>query len=342
MSSNKMLPNSYLIPLITMPRTRVNKDGGDSKKKDWMQIEGVPCKIINYDTESKTYCLNSFASADPKSNFRISDKTAIDKFKIIKPTADGFLLLEKYPEPIHVSEFDKRSTVTLFKKSINILKNKPDLSTALKNIFNDKIDQLFAAQGSPRAITLTKYNLYKLNGVMDGLQRIGDPIFNRQSRGCPPIDISYTEFMESPSFPAPIGIRPKDYCLPSNLLDTVQEMINQIMNFKNISAKDFTLVQEVFSFVKPRDVHCCKYCGKAVDIEKYWSEYKSQENYIEICHRDPDGSFTTDNMYWGHGECNRRQGGYSEMDIKKDGLRLMFIHGDITQTTYNKLLEKLD
>ena len=28
-------------------------------------------------------------------------------------------------------------------------------------------------------------------------------------------------------------------------------------------------------------------------------------------------------MYWGHGECNRRQGGYSEEDRIEDALRLL-------------------
>ena len=84
------------------------------------------------------------------------------------------------------------------------------------------------------------------------------------------------------------------------------------MNFKNITDADFELVKHNLPFVEKREVHCCKYCGEEVDIAKYSSEYKSSDNYIEICHRDPEGNFTKDNMYWGHGECNRRQGGYSE------------------------------
>ena len=37
---------------------------------------------------------------------------------------------------------------------------------------------------------------------------------------------------------------------------------------------------------------------------------------MEICHRDPNDRFLVRNMYWGHGECNRRQGGYSEETLK--------------------------
>ena len=46
-------------------------------------------------------------------------------------------------------------------------------------------------------------------------------------------------------------------------------------------------------------------------------------------------------MYWGHGECNRRQGGYSESDRIIDGLRLSYFHGIIDEFTYKMLLEKL-
>ena len=36
-----------------------------------------------------------------------------------------------------------------------------------------------------------------------------------------------------------------------------------------------------------------------------------KDNFIEICHKDPNERFLKKNMYWGNGECNRRQGGYS-------------------------------
>ena len=49
----------------------------------------------------------------------------------------------------------------------------------------------------------------------------------------------------------------------------------------------------------------------------------SADNFIEICHRDPEERYIKRNMYWGHGECNRRQGGYSEEDRVRDGLILL-------------------
>ena len=69
-------------------------------------------------------------------------------------------------------------------------------------------------------------------------------------------------------------------------------------------------------------IHRCKYCGEEMDINEYKSEYKSADNFMEICHRDPHKSFSPENMYWGHGECNRRQGGFTESDRIYDGFRL--------------------
>ena len=59
-----------------------------------------------------------------------------------------------------------------------------------------------------------------------------------------------------------------------------------------------------------------------MDLNDYSSSYMSETNYIEICHRDPNDRFLTRNMYWGHGDCNRRQGGYSEADRIREGLSL--------------------
>jgi len=330
----------YLVPHKTEVRYEMLKSGGMSKEKQWMQIEGVPCKIVCCDVESKTLIVNSFA-IDPNSNFRISYEEAAENFTQIEPTMEGFLELEKYNEPIHVSEFEKRSEVKSFRSAINKLIKDPELSPSIKKVFDDKLSQLFASQGSAFCVTIPKYEEYKLGVTQHCHKRIGDPVFNRKTRFCPPVDISYEEFEKSPSFPAPLGIRHKDCCLPSKLLDTVKEMINQIMNFKHISEKDFAIVKKKFSFVEKQAVHCCKYCGEAVDIEKYSSKYKSSDNYIEICHRDPEGSFTTENMYWGHGECNRRQGGYSETCIIKDGYRLAFINGLMDKATYDMLVGKL-
>tara|TARA_B100000795_G_scaffold270051_1_gene262223 strand:- start:2380 stop:3390 length:1011 start_codon:yes stop_codon:yes gene_type:complete len=331
----------YLIPRKTELRNSVLKYDGESKDKKWMQIEGVPCKIVSIENVSNSLILNSFANAD-NANFRITFQDANDNFIRVEPDKYGYLNLDKYRESIHVSEFDKKGDVKIFKASIDKLVNNPNLSKNLKKIFVDKLRQLFVSQGNDHCITISEYQKYKTEDVDNCHKRKGDPIFNRKTRFCPPIDITYEEFEKSPSYPAPIGIRPKDFCLPSNLIDTVKEMINQVMNFKNIKDEDFQLVHSKLSFVEKRPTHYCKYCGEELDIDKYSSEYKSSDNYIEICHRDPDGNFTKENMYWGHGECNRKQGGYSESSRINDGFLLAYINGIIDKSTYDMLLSKLN
>ena len=68
---------------------------------------------------------------------------------------------------------------------------------------------------------------------------------------------------------------------------------------------------------------CCKWCNKVIDANLCKAEYKSATNYIEICHRDPNDRFLPRNVYWGHGDCNRRQGGYTEEDRIQDALTLL-------------------
>jgi len=332
----------YLIPYKTVLRYAVIKGNKQSKEKQWMQIEGVPCKVVVVENNSSSLILNSFASADQNANFRISFQDANDNFTSVEPNEQGYLNVKKYRNLIHVSEFDTRNDVKKFKASITKLINNSELSASIRKIFDDKLCQLFVSQGSTNCITISEYNKYKTDIGNNCHKRTGDPIFNRNNRFCPPIDITYEEFEKSPSFPAPIGIRPKDCCLPSDLIDTVKEMINQVMNFKNITDTDFELVKHNLPFIEKRGVHCCKYCGEEVDIAKYSSEYKSSDNYIEICHRDPEGNFSKDNMYWGHGECNRRQGGYSESARINDGFRLAYINGIIDRATYEKLMYKLN
>ena len=62
---------------------------------------------------------------------------------------------------------------------------------------------------------------------------------------------------------------------------------------------------------------------------------------MEICHRDPQDRFLVHNMYWGHGECNRRQGGYSETDRMLDGSKLMLLNKKITQKEYDDLISRV-
>jgi len=107
------------------------------------------------------------------------------------------------------------------------------------------------------------------------------------------------------------------------------EMIRQILTFKNVDEKYRKEMQLIFDKYNIDDIfinkrcHCCTYCGLEINMTAYSSQYKSENNYIEICHRDPNLHFSIQNMYWGHGECNRKQGGYTEKDRLRDAIGLI-------------------
>ena len=101
-------------------------------------------------------------------------------------------------------------------------------------------------------------------------------------------------------------------------------MIKQIVCFKNINPET---KQKLLDFLKIDnsicvEIHRCKWSGKEIDANDYSSEYSSKNNFIEICHRDPNDRFLARNMYWGFGESNRQQGGYSEEERVEQVARL--------------------
>lgn len=324
---------TYWIPDETMPY-KFNTSGGKSKKSvgkskkyEWMQVAGVPCITMKFDGDTIT--LNSFTSAEIR-KFDVDANYFQTHFTQIYPDPNGDLHLEKYPLPVNIREFDLRKKVTALTQKVQKIHKNKKISEPVRKVFDDKFQQMLSAQGCPHTVKLDDYEKFKSGKLsLTAHKRIGDPICNRSTRWMPPVDITYEEFSKSKSFPAPLGIRPKDFCLPSELIVTVTELVTQVMNFANVSEEDFIQVKMIFNEIE-RKCSACKYCGEKIDINAYSSAYKSSDNFIEICHRDPQERFIQKNMYWGHGECNRRQGGYSEKDRIEDGLRLMFISGKLT------------
>ena len=336
--SKEMPISKYCVANFTALRKYETKTGV-SKKPEYLQIEGVPCKVIKYDSVNNMIILNSFTNANSRC-FKISREMFDINFTEINPDSDGDLHLDAYPIPINISEFDKREVVKSLEKNIKTIITNEQVNKTVRKIFEDKLFQLIQSQGAPY-ITIKKYYKFK-NGEISFSphKRFGNEIFNRNCRWCPPIDITYEEYSKSPSYPAPLGIRPKDFCLPSELIITMNELINQIVNFEGIDDISFEEMKKILPFIHKKE-HCCKYCGEKIDIKKYCSEYKSCDNYIEICHRDPNSRFLPRNMYWGHGDCNRRQGGYSETDRMNDGVRLMWVNGIIDRETYEEMLSSI-
>ncbi len=290
----------------------------NSKKKEWIMIEGVPAIIKEINNEF--ILLNSFTSS--KDRVFLIPLTQVEELFDIAEINDNCIIASKYPLPIPIVEFENREKVKQMVKKLEDMIKHPDCDNKVKQIINDKLFQMIQSQGAPY-ITIEKYDQFKNNEIkLSTHQRFGSEIFNRNIRWCPPIDIAYDEFKMSPSYPAPLGIRPKDFCLPSELLETLKELVIQIYNMPNIDKKSFESIKESFN-LELRDSHCCSYCGKCLDVNNYSSLYKSSENFMEICHRDPNDRFLKRNMYWGHGDCNRRQGGYSEDERIKDIIQML-------------------
>jgi len=337
----------YYISKITKPRKSVLINGSLSKNRNWIQIRGVPVKVIEETTEY--ILLNSLTSGKNK-NFKITRKELEEEFKKAKIEKNYIINCNIYKRKININEFKKRDQFSKFQSKINKIIKKIDNSNIIKNIIIDKFWQTTQTQGCPKTANLSQYDSYKRNENTNKNKhtRIGDPIFNRNVRWCPPVDITYEEFQKSKSFPAPIGIRPKDFALPSEVFDTVIELVRQILCFKGVELsndikKEFSnLFSEVGykNILENCKIHKCKYCSKEVNCKEYNSGYKSANNFIEICHRDPNNRFIKENLYWGHGECNRRQGGYTEKERIEDIFGLLE-NENYSKEYIDKLIKKL-
>ena len=330
-SNSKYTLGDFYISNKTLPYY-VNTKKGLSKAQQWVIIEGVPNKIVGI--KGNELILNAFTSSDTTTyTVTIQD---LDKYFIKAEIIKGCIIAPKYPFPIPCIEFDIRK-----KCNINSTINEKECNLNVKNILKDKLGQMIVSQGSGDCITIDNYNNF-INKKIKITQhkRIGGDIFNRNARWCPPIDMTYEEFQNSNSYPAPLGIRSKDFCLPSELFETMIEMITQIYNMRNIDKLSLSKMKSKYN-LEEREEHCCKYCGEHIDMNFYSSKYKSQTNYIEICHRDPQGRFLTHNIYWGHGKCNRKQGGYCENVCMLDGIKLLLLNNKITTEQYENIKSKI-
>lgn len=304
-----------------------------SKNEEWLCIEGCPC-IISF--ENDEYIILNSISSDFNRNLLVYKTEYNDFFIDIEPDKEGFLYVDKYPIPINVTEFDRRNDVNIIKSNITKLCYNSELSLQTKSIFKDKLFQIIQSQGAPY-ININDYKKFVKGEIsLSKHKRFGNMIFNRNSRWCPPIDVTYEEYCLSPSYPAPLGIRPKDFCLPSELIDVIKELINQIVNFENFPKNDFNIIKNELNFISKKE-YACNFCGNKLNYDEYSSAYKSEINFMEICHKDPKGRFTSDNVYWGHCRCNRMQGGFSENEIITAGLNLLFITKRIDNDLYIKL-----
>lgn len=185
----------------TFPRNFTTTNG-QSKKEEYLQIEGVPAIVVKKTPDS--IVLNSLTSSCDR-NFSISIKEFENDFVPAIIENNQIINCSKYPCYIPIGEFHERNE---FDRTMSIIKNKfvkNIKSNRLKNFINDKIFQMVQSQGCVKTVTLKQYDDYrKKKTKLTKHKRIGDPIFNRNARWCPPIseDYTYEEFEKSPSFPA--------------------------------------------------------------------------------------------------------------------------------------------
>jgi hypothetical protein len=314
--------DSFIKPLKTIPLYKRLKGGGISKKQEWGAIEGVPCLVK--DVSEQCIYVESFTSSP--SNEYIIDNEKLNQFEQCEVVDGKIMGLDKYHGgSIDLKEFhtSRVEVCNYIKKIKEFFDGLPD-SDIIKKILNDKIGQMWATQGSS-CMTIPTIEGIKIEDIANDIKRYDNMIFNRNDRWCPPITMTYEEYKGCKSFCYPIGIRPKDFCLPSELISTCTEMIKQIACFKNINSETKTKLLTLINIDEKVACEChkCKWCGEEIDANEYSSTYSSKDNFIEICHRDPNERFIPSNMYWGHGECNRQQGGYSEIERVKQISRLL-------------------
>jgi len=335
---------TIVIAKRTLPRYALTKSG-KSKKPEYVQIEGVPLIVTSF--ENNLFTLNPLTSAEKK-NFVVTKEELQSDFYPAELDENKFITnldSKKYPgKRVNIKEFSDRDRLANFNTAIiKEIKSWPEcrLKVVLigkleegKGRKGGKLPQLKSSQGaSTPTIPKIQAHIEKMKKEKELTlkeKHFGEHLFNRSSRCSPVVDhMSWEVFRDGPSYPYPIGIRNKDFCLPSEMIKVSVEMIRQLLTLKNVEDKYREKIQKIFTdfdiepqFENPV-THRCTYCGEEIDLNEYSSNYASETNYIEICHRDPNACFCMGNMYWGHGECNRRQGGYTETERIEDALGLI-------------------
>jgi len=303
---------TIVIAKRTLPRYALTKSG-KSKKPEYVQIEGVPLIVTSF--ENNLFTLNPLTSAEKK-NFVVTKEELQSDFYPAELDENKFITnldSKKYPgKRVNIKEFSDRDRLANFNTAIiKEIKSWPECR--LKVVLIGKLEEGKGRKGG------------KLPQLKSSQGASTPTIPKIQAH----IEKSWEVFRDGPSYPYPIGIRNKDFCLPSEMIKVSVEMIRQLLTLKNVEDKYREKIQKIFTdfdiepqFENPV-THRCTYCGEEIDLNEYSSNYASETNYIEICHRDPNACFCMGNMYWGHGECNRRQGGYTERERIEDALGLI-------------------
>ena len=199
----------------------------------------------------------------------------------------------------------------------------PFFLAAIQKTYQDA----FTSAGSTAALTIAKYEQFQRGQlVATGLTRIGDPVFNRAPRWTPVAD--QDEWLISGD-PAPVGIRQSDHARLKECVVIYKELLSQIFS----TVHNYPISKEIENYVGLRirpGTHACLYCGDKIPLIAFSEQqYAMKVHPVNFCHRDPSETHQRTrpgNVYFGHTECNRIQGGLSELGRIQDGLRLLILH----------------
>ena len=304
---------TYLLPKKTVHARELSLSQKNSDA--WAFVYKVPVKLISVSQNPQTFKINSFTA----SNCPILTSEEYTRYLEPAIVEDGKIFTSVYPMGyITETDFDDRQNVKdLMKQLRKLSKDIPALETFLAM-------QPASTQGNTRIVNFEKIKYYDECGIPDtckypDMYGHDSYIFNRAPHYAPPHPVlTQEEWRNHHCFPRPLGVRPKDHATPRQTYDTILELVTQLYNCKGIDKSKFMGLP-----LEDRDVHRCRFCGEVVDVSQAKPKHGSETNYMELCHRNPNGRFTRDNLYLGHGACNRMQGGCTEEQIVSNGIRLM-------------------
>ena len=307
--------------------------------------------VFNYYLKNKKYNIK-----DKKDHFEILNEETYSKYFKSYPFSNLDDYLKHYqPKYIKlIKEVETFSTELISSSSI---------SEEEKGILKTKIKQISQTQGCTKSYTIDECEQITTNSInvkkkgsqiFNRANRYDKPISNHSKE-------NFEDSLSYP-FPEGIRLKdyasPKQYSLTiiklikncfeiydSEIHEIFTKFIDEIFISKKSKIREFydkykldklykkkirefydELDQEYIICIKEiiQSTQICHFCNEPLEKDDLNSNgYCSQTNKSELCHRDPNKYSTYDNVYWGHGKCNRRQSNNTEYEIILQGLKLL-------------------
>ena len=293
--------------------------------------QGVPVKLVNINFQNNIPII-IVKPFDLSREVKLKLKY-FDNFNKVKEK-NGYLNIKGYPEKINIEQFNFKPIIT--KSEFFKYFEGEELKDNFKQLIGKMFQDAYTGKGNTKCCNIKQFLEYKKkNQETTTLKRIGHVWFNRRSRHSFPIEETNRESYEKcKSFPAPIGIRKEDFCMPNTQNKILISLLSQLFSCKN-SPKCPDNLKERLKLEIKKNSHNCLWCGEKVDVDLVHQEYCQKVGSVDFCHRDPDKGTILNNVYIGHTECNREQGGYSEEQRIKQIIRLMKTNSELL-TKYKK------